>query len=525
MRSRRVAVPPRPRDRELRPRRRDARCLGPRADAALQRVRRQLDDRPLLRRCHGHLLAAEQAGRLELRISRGPPSQRSRRPRRLDRKRVLGGEQRHLHQGCRRPGRRGDRPRGRRHGAHARLSQRVGRNVSDWDQLHLRSVGELPDDQRRAVHRGRDQGPRVPELRRRSGCGRGLLHRGAVRRLARPLQAARRAHARGVLAPERLRRRVQSPRARRPSRSPGEHPDGHLVSRRRRHQQSRRAEPPGQRGPGRDRHAGRQLHRRRHPSLHAPRHRHEPELPRRPARRGPDLVHGPLQRMDHDRLQQPELAGHVLPLGRRQRGPVRDRRHGLPGSQPLRRRPGHVLPALDRQHGALLDRQRDVHGHERPVARELPRRRLAERQPRARRPHHDRRHRLHGALGGQRDAAPDLAPVRRRDRSRKQGLRHVTPVRDAAGLGELHLERWGSLHLLHGTQWQLRDRQPQRDRYRLQRGQPLHVRHDHPQHQRLDDGRRAHDHAHRGRAEPSLRSVGQRRRRRQRGETARARSS
>ena len=93
----------------------------------------------------------------------------------------------------------------------------------------------------------------------------------------------------------------------------------------------------------------------------------------------------------------PTMGGFYSSISHETRRPLDGGRHRLPGAQPLRRRPGHLLPALDRQHGALLDRQRNLHGHERVDQRVLPRRRLAERQPRARRPDHDRRDRLHGA--------------------------------------------------------------------------------------------------------------------------------
>ena len=208
--------------------------------------------------------------------------------------------------------------------------------------------------QRRAVHRHRHQGPRVPELRRRSRRGRRLLHGGALRRLDRPLQATVRAE-RGVLVRGRLRRRLRTPRAVGPSRGRREHPDGHLVPRGRHLHQRRHAAAADQRRPGRERHARQRLPRRRHAAVHAARHRLEPELPRRAARRGPHLVRRPRARVDPRRLQQPVEPDcpDLLLVDRAPAGPVDRDRHGLSRAQPLRRRPGHLLPALDRQHCTL----------------------------------------------------------------------------------------------------------------------------------------------------------------------------
>ena len=333
----------------------------------------------------------------------------------------------------------------------------------------------------RHLRRGQLRGPlregtRGPQLRRGPRLGRGVLHHAPLRRLGRALQPRLGPRLQRLLVRLGVEQRLQAGQPQRP-------PTAGLVG-----GPERRLVPPrglvrsgGPRPPalrqrrrGRERcRCGHRLPRGGHPPVRAARDRLERQLPQRAARRGPHVVRGPVGRLDRDGLQQPEQprrgCGWVLFLGGPPAGPLRGgRRHRLPGPEPLRRRPRHVQPAVDRQHGGLLDRQRHLHRHQRILRGELPRRRLAERQPRPRRPHHDRRHRLPGAGRGQRDAAAAAHPVHRHDRRGQQGVRDVPPVRDVAGLGGLHLDRRRGLPLLHGRGRQPRDREPQRDRNRLQ---------------------------------------------------------
>ena len=138
-------------------------------------------------------------------------------------------------------------------------------------------------------------------------------------------------------------------------------------------------------------------------------------------RPGPHVVRGPVGKTGSGRATTTRATPPWVRVGSTPGGPPTGtlrggRRHRLPGPEPLRRRPRHVQPAVDRQHGGLFDRQRHLHRHQRILRGELPRRRLAERQPRPRRSHHDRRHRLPGVGRGQRDAAATAHPVHRHDR-------------------------------------------------------------------------------------------------------------
>ncbi len=238
-------------------------------------------------------------------------------------------------------------------GHDAGAAQRLRRHAADHHQLHLRGLGELPHLRRRAVRRLRHQGPRVPELRRRPGCRRRLLHRGARAGTGSGLYKLPDGSATTVLLRLGVRRRackaarlsnLDDPGA---GRQPGQwyHVAGTFdvaTSTRRLLVNGAQvvtdtASAPASRPTSRTT-PGSGIDNLQNDYLDGH------------ARRGPGLVRRPLQRLDHDRATTTRAPRGRSTPRRRPGGLLDGGRHGLPLPQPLRGRAGHLLPAVDREH-------------------------------------------------------------------------------------------------------------------------------------------------------------------------------